>query len=164
MMNLKKLYPLASLFLLLAVAVGPASANGAGKSLAEFEPQLSQEFILLLNEADVEKGEVIFMRKCSSCHEHEQSGGHWKGPHLWNIIGRKAGSVPGFEFSDAMRGSGHRWNLAALNYYLTRTDQAVPGLAMNFRGIKSDKSRASLIAFLRTLSDNPVSLPNSSSK
>ncbi len=58
---------------------------------------------MLLNEADPEAGEMIFMRKCSSCHDHEKDGGH------------------GF---------------AILNYYLTRTDRAVPGLIMEFRGMR----------------------------
>ncbi len=99
------------------------------------------------------------MRKCSSCHAHEKEGGHGKGPHLWNVIGRKAGSTPDFEFSDAMRGSDHTWTLASLNYYLTHTERAVPGRIMNFRGIRRDKVRARLLAFMRTINDAPPPLP-----
>jgi len=74
-------------------------------------------------------------------------------------MGRRAGSVDGFEFSEAMRTSGHTWDFATLNYYLIRTDRAVPGLAMEFRGIRRGKDRAAVIAFLRTLNDNPPALP-----
>jgi len=130
-----------------------------GDTLADFTPQLSDAFKGLLRNASVEQGEEIFMRKCSSCHDHEKSGGHGKGSHLWNVMGRRAGSAPGFDYSEAMQKSGHRWNLATLNYYLTRTDRAVPGRAMNFRGIRRDKVRASLLVFLRTLNDNPPPLP-----
>ncbi len=126
-----------------------------GKTLAQFEPQLSEKFSSLLEIATAEQGEIIFMRKCSSCHDHEKIGGHGKGPHLWNLLGRQAGSIPGFDFSEAMKQSGHRWNLAALNYYLTNTEQAVPGRIMEFRGIRRDKVRAKLLAFLKTLKDTP---------
>ncbi len=128
-------------------------------SLSEFEPALSDEFQTRLRAADAAAGEMIFMRKCSSCHDHEKTGGHGKGPYLWNIMGRKAGSASGFEYSEAMRNSGHTWNYATLNYYLTRTDRAVPGRTMDFRGIRRDAVRAKLLAFLRTLHDNPPPLP-----
>jgi len=130
------------------------------QTLKEFTPELSAEFKAMLRAATPEQGRQIFERKCSSCHDAEKEGGHGKGPHLWNVVGRKAGSAPGFDgYSDAMKASGHVWTLAALNYYLTRTDRAVPGRAMNFRGIRRDKVRARLLAYLRSLSDKPVPLP-----
>lgn len=136
------------------------SAAPQGSPLSAYDPPLPESFVLLMRKyADSDRGEMIFMRKCSSCHDHEKNGGHGKGPHLWNVVGRKAASIQGFEFSSAMRGSGHTWNFATLNYYLTRTDRAVPGLAMEFRSLKKEKDRAALISFLRTLSDKPVQLP-----
>lgn len=127
------------------------------ETLAEFKPEMSDEFISLMKNADLAAGEMLFMRKCSSCHDHEEDGGHSKGPHLWNVIGRQAGSAQGFEYSPAMRNSGHRWDLASLNYYLSNTERAVPGRSMNFRGIRRDTDRAKLLAFLATLSDKPTS-------
>ena len=70
-------------------------------------------------------------------------------------MGRKAGTAPGFEYSQAMRDSVHTFVYATLNYYRTRTDRAVPGRSMDFPGIRRDSVRARLIAFLRTLHDNP---------
>jgi cytochrome c len=137
----------------------PALGAQSEGSLSEFKPSLTDEFQTKLRAADTAAGELIFMRKCSSCHDHEKTGGHGKGPHLWNIMGRKAGSAPGFEYSAAMRDSGHIWNYATLNYYLTRTDRAVPGRLMDFRGIRRDAVRAKLLGFLRTLHDNPPPLP-----
>jgi cytochrome c len=136
-----------------------AQAEDAGKPLAEFKPELTDEFKVLLGKADLSKGEMSFMRKCSSCHDHEKNGGHGKGPHLWNVMGRKAGSAPGFEYSTAMANSGHTWNWATLNYYLTNTEQAVPGRAMNFRGIRRDSARADLLLFLASLNDKPQVIP-----
>ena len=152
-----------NLFLILSTTMlmlsQPLWAEGEDQTLAVFQPEMSDDFKKQLREADPAAGEQIFMRKCSSCHDHEKVGGHGKGPHLWNVIGRKAGSMPGFEYSDAMRNSGHIWTLATLNYYLTRTDRAVPGRIMDFRGIRRDKVRAKLLAFMRTMNDQPPPLP-----
>ena len=146
--------------LLLGVLFPPVSQSaGEPGPLLSYRPVLDEELIQLLREMDLERAEVLFMRKCSSCHDHEKEGGHGKGPHLWNVMGRKAGSIAGFEFSEAMRNSGHTWDYTTLNYYLTRTDRAVPGLAMEFRGLRRAKDRAALIAFLRTLNDTPPDLP-----
>ena len=129
------------------------------ESLANYTPVLSTDFKELLNKADAAEGEEFFMRKCSSCHDNVKSDVHGKGPNLWNVFGRKAGTAEGFEYSQAMRQSGHIWNYATLNYYLTRTDRAVPGRIMNFRGIRKDAYRARLLVFLRTMNDTPPPLP-----
>ncbi|MCU7801119.1 MAG: c-type cytochrome [gamma proteobacterium symbiont of Lucinoma myriamae] len=136
-----------------------AVETDADKSLANYTPVLSADFKELLNSADLAAGEEFFMRKCSSCHDAVKSDIHGKGPNLWNVFGRKAGIAKGFEYSDAMRQSGHTWNYATLNYYLTRTDRAVPGRIMNFRGIRKDAYRAKLLLFLRSMNDNPPPLP-----
>ena len=135
-----------------------AWSDNNGATLAEYQPVLSDEFKQLLRNADLAAGEAYFMRKCNTCHDYEKTGSHQEGPLLWNILGKKAGSADNFEYSTAMQQSGHTWTLATLNYYLTRTDRAVPGLNMNFRGIKKDKLRANLIAYIRTLHDNPPPL------
>ncbi len=144
--------------LLALLAAGASTAEEPGP-LSEYDPPLPQSFVEALRKADPAEGEKIFMRKCSSCHDHEKDGGNGKGPHLWNIMGRKAGTYPGFDYSEAMKRSGHVWNYATLNYYLTRTDRAVPGRIMDFRGIRRESVRAKLIAFLRTLNDDPPPLP-----
>ena len=99
------------------------------------------------------------MRKCSSCHDEYKSSTHGKGPNLWNIFGRKAGTSKGFDYSVAMRQSGHIWDYATLNYYLSNTKRAVPGRIMNFKGIRKDSDRAKLLLFLRSMNDKQVPLP-----
>ncbi|MCW8906586.1 MAG: c-type cytochrome [Sedimenticola sp.] len=138
---------------------GPTVAEERTDPLAQYRPILSESFKQLLREVDPASGERDFMRKCSSCHDQQRDGGHGKGPYLWNLMGRRAGSLPGFEYSDAMRNSGHTWDIAALNYYLADTEQAVPGRIMNFRGIRRDKVRARLIAYLLQFNDAPPPLP-----
>jgi len=142
---------LLTLFTLLLSSI--THADGKGSSLANFQPTLDEKFKTLLSNYKPSDGEIVFMRKCSSCHDHEKQGGHGKGPHLWNLMGRIAGSQDGFEYSEAMSQSGHVWTEATLNYYLTNTEIAVPGRIMNFRGIRRDAVRAKLIAFLRSLQD-----------
>ncbi len=152
-----------SLYLLLSVCVMSSFAENMGDksqtSLASFKPTLSVGLIQLIKTADIAEGKEFFMRKCSSCHDEYKSEIHGKGPNLWNVFGRTAGTSEGFEYSDAMRQSGHIWNFATLNYYLTRTERAVPGRIMNFRGIRQDKYRAKLLLFLSTLNDTPPMLP-----
>ena len=145
--------------LALSVCVPNAVASKRGPPLSEYQPEIGEEFALLLRDADLAAGEEFFMRKCASCHDHLKEGGHGKGPHLWNIFGRQAGTQSGFEYSEAMQSSAHTWNYATLNYYLTRTDQAVPGRSMNFRGIRKDDQRAELLRFLATLNDTAPQLP-----
>lgn len=128
-------------------------------ALSSYKPTLTSEFKLMLNNADLAEGKEYFMRKCSSCHDEYNSDTHGKGPNLWNVFGRKAGTSAGFEYSEAMRQSGHTWNFATLNYYLTKTERAVPGRIMNFRGIRKDKYRAKLLLFLSSMNDNPPTLP-----
>ena len=128
-------------------------------SLAHYTPVLSAEFKALLNNADLAEGEEYFMRKCSSCHDAVKSDMHGKGPNLWNVFGRKAGTAVDFDYSEAMRHSGHIWDYATLNYYLTHTKRAVPGRKMNFRGIRKDAYRAKLLLFLRSMNDNHRPLP-----
>jgi len=147
---------LSVLFLVLSAPPSGAENNA---SLAHYSPPLNAEFKALLKTADAAAGEEYFMRKCSSCHDEFKSETHGKGPNLWNVLGRKAGSAEGFAYSDAMRQSGHTWSYATLNYYLTNTERAVPGRIMNFKGIRKDKDRAKLLLFLRAMNDTPPALP-----
>ncbi len=128
-------------------------AGGADESLKTFKPEFTSEFKELLLNANVEKGAAYFDRKCSVCHTAELGGAHFQGPALWNWFGRLAGAEAGFEYSEAMSGSGHVWDIATLNYYITDTERAVPGRIMNFKGIKKDRQRAELIRYLIQFND-----------
>ena len=150
---MKALTTIIILFLLVANSSFAAKFD-VKESLFYFKPQLSDEFEQNLKQADAVSGQQYFERKCAQCHDGQKEGGHNKGPHLWNWYGRKAGSMTGFEYSQGMLASGHTWDFATLNYYLTRTERAVPGVAMNFRGIRQDDKRAQLLAYMRTLNDD----------
>lgn len=152
-------YLISLLIWLFSSALYAEGQSDEGKPLSEFTPKLSAEFKTLLNQANIDKGERVFMRKCAACHFIRKDGSHDTGPHLWNILGRQAGTAKNFEYSKAMAESGHIWNFATLNYFLTRTDRAVPGRKMKFRGIRKDKDRANLLAYIRQAHDNPPPIP-----
>ncbi|MCP5268818.1 MAG: c-type cytochrome [Zoogloeaceae bacterium] len=144
--------------LLLSALVLPVSAD-AGKPISEKMPVMTPELKQRLAKADLDAGARFFERKCSQCHDGEKSGGHFKGPHLWNVFGRKAGTSPGFDYSPAMKASGHTWNYATLDYYLADTEQAVPGRSMNFTRIDDPELRASVVMYLRRFNDPVPPLP-----
>jgi len=75
------------------------------------------------------------------------------------IVERPVASVAGFKYSAALKAKGGKWTFAALNKWLTDPRGDVPGTSMTFVGVQSEKQRADLIAYLDTLSKNPVPLP-----
>jgi cytochrome c len=98
---------------------------------------------------NAEKGKSVF-RQCSVCHSAKK-GENRVGPSLAGIIGEKAGEVPGFNFSKAMKESGIVWNDKTLDEYLEHPQKVVKGTRMAFPGLKKAQDRADVIAYLKTL-------------
>lgn len=96
---------------------------------------------------DAAKGKKVFA-KCMACHALE-AGKNKIGPTLHGIIGRKAATVEGFTYSDAMKNSGLTWDEATLDKYLTSPKTAVPGNKMVFPGLTKPDDRANVIAYLK---------------
>ena len=86
--------------------------------------------------------------KCKACHSLEP-GKNVIGPSLHGLFGRKAGTVPNFNYSSANKGSGIVWNEDTLFHYLENPQQAIPGTKMVFPGIKREQERRDLIAYLK---------------
>ncbi len=107
---------------------------------------VSADALAALHKADVERGSRMF-RICAGCHSLK-AGEFRVGPPLAGLIGRKAGAVPGFRYSKALRQSGFFWNTANLDAWLANPKKYVPGSRMPFSGIRNDQARAALIAFL----------------
>ncbi len=100
---------------------------------------------------DVEKGKAVFKR-CQVCHVHDTKTNK-VGPHLGDVVGRKAGSVEGFHYSDAMKKKGEEgltWTEENIATYLKDPKAFVPGNKMVFVGLKKDDEIADVIAFLKS--------------
>ena len=97
-------------------------------------------------------GEAVYAR-CQGCHAlaHDRTG-----PRHCALFGRKAGSVPGFAYSAAMRRSNIVWTRASLDRFLTAPMRAVPGTSMGYDGVKDAAERAALIDWLRQAGASPA--------
>lgn len=131
-------------------------AGGPVAPGAEPEP-----IAVLLASADINAGQTAF-RKCQACHTVENGGANRVGPNLWDIVNRPIASHEGFSYSAGMRNfaeGGKVWDYEHLSGFIMAPRSYVPGTAMAFGGIKNRQEEANLIAYLRTLSDNPAPLP-----
>jgi cytochrome c len=103
-----------------------------------------------LAEGDAAKGKTVFT-KCMACHEN-QKGVNRVGPTLKGVVGRKAASVEGFKYSDAMKAKGAEgvvWDEATLAIYLPDPKAFVPKTKMVFPGLKKPEDVADIIAYLK---------------
>ncbi len=96
---------------------------------------------------DPTAGKEVF-NQCVSCHS-VAAGENKVGPTLHGIIGRKAGQIPGFRYSDANKNSGKVWTEQELYTYLANPQHEVPGTYMTFIGVSDPQKRADVIAYLQ---------------
>jgi cytochrome c len=104
-----------------------------------------------LADGDATKGEAVF-KKCKACHVADEAKNR-VGPYLLGIVGRKAATAEGYKYSDAMMAKGAEglvWDEAALDTYLTKPKDMVPGTKMTFAGLSKPEDRADIIAYLKT--------------
>lgn len=97
---------------------------------------------------DVSAGAKVFAQ-CSACHAVGEGAQNSVGPVLNGVVGRPAGTYPGYRYSSAMRKSGLTWDEATLSKYLRAPDKVLPGTKMAFPGVASDADLAAVIAFLK---------------
>ena len=100
---------------------------------------------------NVKTGEAIYSR-CVACHSFAYDR---TGPGHCGLFGRRAGQVPGFEYSEAMKRSNIVWNEKSLDRFLANPLAAVPGTSMGYAGIQDAVERADLIAYLKQASSSP---------
>lgn len=96
-------------------------------------------------EGDPAEGKKVF-RKCQACHTLD--GKNRVGPTLQGLIGRKAGAVEGFRYSDAMKAYDVVWSAETLMTYLEDPRGLVRGTRMAFPGLKDEQDRADVIAYI----------------
>ena len=124
---------LAGVALVLVAGTAPAASKGAAAR------------------GDPKAGEAIYAR-CLGCHAltYDRTG-----PRHCGLFGRRAGSVKGFAYSEAMKRSKIVWNAKTLDHFLANPLKAIPGTAMGYAGIKDRKERADLIAYLQQADASP---------
>lgn len=109
---------------------------------------LSQkDAVAALHSGGVSDGQQVF-RMCAGCHSLSP-GVNKAGPSLAGLFGRRAGSVPGFAYSAALKGSGVVWNDRTLDAWIAAPQQFVPGNRMRFPGVWKSDQREALIDYLR---------------
>jgi cytochrome c len=97
--------------------------------------------------ADLALGEQVY-KKCERCHTLNAGGAQTEGPNLHGIFGRKAGTFPGWQFSDALKASGIVWNRQNMDEYLAKPKEFVPDGTMNFPGLRKPEERQAVIDYM----------------
>lgn len=140
-----------------APAGGEAAAGGEAPAAAAEAKPIGE----LLAAASVEQGQGI-AKKCAACHSFEPASPNKVGPGLWNVVNRPIASHEGFSYSEALAGKkDQKWDYESLNGFLTSPKTYAPGTKMSFAGLAKETERADVIAYLRTLADQPAPLPGS---
>jgi len=138
----------------------PVPEGSVGEAVAE-APAAAVPIAVLLASADAAAGQNV-AKKCQSCHNFAQGAGNKTGPELYDVVGRLEGSHEGFAYSAALlehKAAGDVWSYENLNAFLLAPKEYAPGTKMNFSGLKNDKERADIIAYMATLSASPVPFP-----
>ena len=138
-------------------AEGAKPAEGAAKG-GEAAP--GAEILPALAKADPKKGEAS-VALCKVCHSFDKGAPSPIGPNLYGVVGRKIASLEGFNYSPALKAkqSEGDWTFEHLDLWLTNPQAFASGTTMAFPGLPDLHTRADVIDFLRTTSDNPVPLP-----
>ena len=100
------------------------------------------------NTGDLSNGQRKFAL-CRSCHTITEGGPDLTGPNLYGVFGRKAGAKEGYTYSDAVKAAGFVWDAGQLDKWLADPRGFMPGTKMTFAGIKDEKDRIDLIAYLK---------------
>lgn len=100
------------------------------------------------NTADIDNGKAKFAM-CRSCHTIVEGGANLTGPNLHGVFGRKAGALETYKYSDAVKNAGFVWDAEHLDKWLAEPRTFLPGTKMTFAGLKAEKDRIDLIAFLK---------------
>ena len=111
----------------------------------------------LFASASAAEGAKVF-KKCAACHSIKEGGANKIGPALWGVLGRAAGSVPGYKYSKAMAAHGKNWSFEEMNGFLIKPKDWIKGTKMSFAGLKNAKDRAAVILYMNENTNSPLPL------
>ena len=138
------------------VEVEQISANNSQQETDIAEEKV--DIAALIAMGDIATGEKVF-KKCAACHSIIKGGKNNIGPALYNVIGRKVGSISDYKYSKALSEYNKEWTIEELNGYLIKPAKWIKGTKMAFAGLRKEKDRASVIKYLNQNSDSPIQLP-----
>jgi len=117
----------------------------------------SGNIMALFASTSAAEGAKVF-KKCSACHSIAEGGANKIGPALWGVLGRPAGSVPGYKYSKAMAEYGKNWSFEEMNSFLIKPKDWIKGTKMSFAGLKKANDRAAIILYMNENSSSPLPL------
>ena len=154
---MSRIAPLASLALTALMGLSACGEGGAPATPATPpKPALTAEQKAALlaalpapyNQGDLENGRRVFSR-CRSCHTVAEGGANMTGPNLYGVFGRKAGTVPGYNYSTAVKTAGFVWDADKLDHWLENPHTFLRGTKMSFAGLDAAQDRRDVIAWLK---------------
>ena len=108
---------------------------------------LAMARVAIADQDAIARGSDVFDEECAECHSLK-SGKNKKGPSLFNVVGRNAGTESSYHYSDALGAGGFVWTAEKIDAYVTHPKVAVPGGKMKYDGLDDPKARANLLEFL----------------
>jgi cytochrome c len=139
------------------VVEGVVETPAGGGTAAPVEEAMP-DWGTVLASADVAGGKTI-STKCEQCHDLTKGGPNKIGPNLFGVVDRPRASHPGFSYSSAMKGKPGDWTYDELFKFIKAPGVDIPGTKMSFAGVRSEKDRINLIAYLRSNADAAVPIP-----
>jgi cytochrome c len=144
----------------LPVVAAAAPAAPPPAAAAPAAPAPAESIDVLLASADAARGEAATKKQgCIACHTFTEGGKSGLGPNLYNVVGGPLAHMEGFTYSNAMKAKGGKWTYDEMDKWLAKPAAYAPGTKMTFMGVKDAKERADIIAYMRTLSRDPIPLP-----
>lgn len=134
--------------------VAPAAETPAPSVTAEQKKALLAELPSAYQNSDLDNGQAKFAI-CKTCHTVAKGGENMTGPNLWGIFGRKAGTEPGFAYSDGLKALGVTWDADKIDRWIENPRAVVAGTKMTYIGMASAKDRTDVVAYLKTVTSPP---------
>jgi cytochrome c len=132
--------------------------TGAGAGAAAPAEETMPDWGTVLAAADAAAGKTL-STKCEQCHDLSKGGPNKIGPNLFGVVDRARATHEGFSYSSAMKGKPGNWTYDELFKFIKAPGVDIPGTKMSFAGLRSDKDRINLIAYLRSNADSPAAIP-----
>ena len=137
-----------SLFILVFLLMGCSdqkSVDNDQQDIALASKVDTRELITI--DGDLERGRKLYLQ-CRACHSLKENEPHKIGPNLFKIIGSKAGSMKGYNYSDALSKNEIVWTIENLDLWLEKPYEIIPGNKMVFSGMSKQEDRNDLIAYV----------------